>query len=53
VFKVVLEILIKVALTAVSNEQPIHLHLARSCIRVKMLQPLKTKRIISPAILRN
>jgi hypothetical protein len=54
VFKaVVLELLVKVALIAVQNKQPVHPYLARPCMRVKMLQPLKTKRVISPAVLRD
>jgi hypothetical protein len=50
---VVLKFLTKVALMAVQNEQPVYPHLARLYMRVKMLQPLKTKRVISPAILRD
>jgi hypothetical protein len=37
---VILEILVKVALIAVQNEQPVHPYLARLYIRVKVLQPL-------------
>jgi hypothetical protein len=50
---VVLEILVKVALMAVQNKQPVHPYLTRLCIRIKMLQPLKTKRVVSLAILRD
>jgi hypothetical protein len=50
---VVLKFLTKVALMAVQNEQPVYPYLARLYMRVKMLQPLKTKRVISPAILRD
>jgi hypothetical protein len=54
VFKVVvLKILVKVALIAVQNEQPIPPNLARLCMLVKVLQLLKTKRVISPAVLRD
>jgi hypothetical protein len=54
VFKaVVLEILVKMALMAVQNKQPVHSYLTRLCMRVKMLQLLKTKCVISPAILRD
>jgi hypothetical protein len=53
VFKtVVLKILVKVALMAVQNKQPVRLYLARLCMRVKMLQPLKTKHVVGPAVLR-
>jgi hypothetical protein len=41
------------ALIAVQNKQPIHPYLTRLCIRVKMLQPLKTKRVVSLAVLRD
>jgi hypothetical protein len=37
---IVLKILVKVALVAVQDKQPIHPYLARLCMRVKMLQPL-------------
>ena len=37
---VVLEILVEVALMTVQNKQPVHPHLARLCMRVKVLQPL-------------
>ena len=50
---VVLEILVEVALVAVQNKQPVQPDLARPCKRVKMLQPLKTKRVVGPAILRD
>jgi hypothetical protein len=41
VFKaVVLKMLVEVALMAVQNEQLIYPHLARLCMRVKVLQPL-------------
>jgi hypothetical protein len=50
---VVLKILVEMALMAVQNKQPIHPYLARLCMRVKMLQPLKTKRVVSPAVLRD
>ena len=48
---VVLKILVEVALMAVQNEQPVPPYLARLCMRVKVLQPLKTKRVVCPAIL--
>jgi hypothetical protein len=41
------------ALMAVQNKQPIYPYLARLCMRVKMLQLLKTKRVISLAVLRD
>jgi hypothetical protein len=50
---VVLEILVEMALMAVQNKQPVHPHLARLCMRIKMLQPLKTKRVVSLAVLRD
>ena len=41
IFKaVVLEILVEVALIVVQNEQLVHPHLARLCMRVKVLQLL-------------
>jgi hypothetical protein len=54
VFKaVVLELLVKVALIAVQNKQPVPPHLTRLCMPVKVLQPLQTERVISPAVLRD
>jgi hypothetical protein len=54
VFKaVVLEILVEMALVAIQNKQPVHPHLARLCMRVKMLQLLKTKHVVGPAVLRD
>jgi hypothetical protein len=54
VFKaVVLEILVKMALMAVQNKQPIHPYLTRLYMRIKMLQLLKTKRVVGLAILRD
>ena len=54
VFKaVVLELLVEMALVAVQNEQPVPPHLARLCMRVKMLQPHTTKRVVGPAVLRD
>jgi hypothetical protein len=54
VFKaVVLKILVEVALMAVQNKQPVHPYLARLCMRVKVLQLLQTKRVVSPAVLRD
>jgi hypothetical protein len=54
VFKaILLEILVKMALVAVQNEQPVCTHLTGLCIPVKVLQPLKAKRIVSPAVLRD
>ena len=50
---VVLKILVEVALMAVQNKQPVPPHLARLCMRVKVLQPLQTKRVVSPAVLRD
>ena len=50
---VVLEILAEMALMAVQNKQPVYPHLPRLCMRVKMLQPLKTKRVVCPAVLRD
>ena len=50
---VVLEFLVEVALMAVQNEQPVPPHLTRLCMRVKVLQPRKTKRVICPAVLRD
>jgi hypothetical protein len=50
---VVFEPLVKVALVAVQNKQPVTPHLARLCMLVKVLQPLKTKRIIGLAVLRD
>jgi hypothetical protein len=41
------------ALIAVQNKQPVYPYLTRLYIRVKMLQLLKTKRVISPAVLRD
>jgi hypothetical protein len=37
---VIIEILIKVALVAIQNEQPVYPYLARLRMRVKVLQPL-------------
>ena len=37
---VVLEILVEIALMAVQNKQLVHPHLARLCMRVKVLQLL-------------
>ena len=48
---VILKFLVKVALMAVKNEQPIRPHLARLCMLVKVLQPREAKLIIRPAIL--
>jgi hypothetical protein len=54
VFKaVVLEILVEMALVAIQNKQPVYPHLARLCMRVTMLQPLKTKHVVGPAVLRD
>jgi len=54
IFKaVVLKILIKIALIAVQNKQPVPPYLACLCMRVKMLQLFKAKRIIGPAVLRD
>jgi hypothetical protein len=54
VFKaVVLKFLVEVALMAVQNEQPVCTHLARLCMLVKVLQPLQTKRVVGPAVLRH
>ena len=50
---VVLKFLVEMALMAVQNKQPVSPNLTRSCMRVKVLQPLKTKRVVCPAILRN
>jgi hypothetical protein len=50
---VVLKLLVKVALVAVQDKQPITPYLARFYMLVKVLQPLKTKHIISLAILRD
>jgi hypothetical protein len=50
---VVLEILVKMALPAVKNKQPICPYLTGLCMPVKMAQPLQTKRFICPAILRH
>ena len=38
---------------AVKDEQLVYSHLTRLCMRVKMLQPLKTKRVVCPAVLRD
>ena len=48
---VILKFLVKVALMAVKNEQPIRPHLARLCMLVKVLQPRETKLIVRLAIL--
>jgi hypothetical protein len=54
VFKAVdLEILVEMALVAVQNKQPVCPDLACLCMRIKMLQPLKTKRIVDPTVLRD
>jgi hypothetical protein len=54
VFKaVVLIFLVEGALMAVQNEQPVRPHLARLCMLVKVLQPLQTKRVVGPAVLRD
>ena len=50
---VVLKILVEVALMAVQNKQLVFPHLARLCMRVKVLQPLQTKRVVGPAVLRD
>ena len=50
---VILEILIEMALVTIQNEQPVAANLTRFCIRVKVLQPLQTKRIVCPSILRD
>ena len=50
---VILEILIKMALVTIQNEQPVAANLTRFCIRVKVLQPLQTKRIVCLSILRD
>jgi hypothetical protein len=50
---VVLEILVEVALMAVQNKQLVYPHYARLCMHVKVLQPLQTKRVVGPAILRD
>jgi hypothetical protein len=48
VFKaVVLEILVEMALVAIENEQSVCSCLSRLCMRIKMLQPLKTKRSLA------
>ena len=50
---VVLKSLVKVALVAVQNKQPVCPYLTRLYMRVKMLQLLKAKRVIGPAIIRD
>ena len=50
---IILKILVKVALMAIKDKQPIRPHLIRLCMLIKVLQPLKTKRVICPAILRD
>ena len=50
---VVLKILVEVALMAVQNEQPVRPYLARLCMRVEVLQPLKAERVVRPAVLRD
>jgi hypothetical protein len=47
---VVLELLVKVALVAVQDKQPVTPHLARLGMLIKVLQPLKTEHIIGPAV---
>jgi hypothetical protein len=42
-----------IALVAVNNEQVIASYSPPLCVRIKVLQPLKTKRICCPAILRD
>jgi hypothetical protein len=50
VFKaVVLEILVEMALVAIKNKQPVHPHLVHLCMRVKMLQPLKSEHVCNEA----
>lgn len=52
VFKaVVLKLLVKVTLVAVQDQLPLPPYLARLGVLVKVIQPFKTKRIVSPAIL--
>jgi len=54
IFKtIVLEILIEMVLMAVQNKQSIPLYLVRLCMYVEMLQLLKTKCIVCPAVLRD
>jgi hypothetical protein len=51
VFKaVILKILVKMALIAVQNKQPVCPYLARLRMRVKLLQPLEAKRVVRPAV---
>ena len=50
---VILKILVEMALMAIQDEQSVHPYLTRLCMRVKMLQPLKTKCVVFPAVLRD
>ena len=53
IFKaIVLELLAQMAFMTIHNEQPITPHLTRLCMRVKVLQPLKTQLAICPTVLR-
>jgi hypothetical protein len=38
---------------AVQDKQPVQPLLTRLCMRVKMLQPLKTKHVVGPSIVRD
>jgi hypothetical protein len=49
----ILAILIEVALVAIQNRQLVRSQLAHLFMRVKMLQPLQTKRVVGPAVLRD
>ena len=48
---VVLEVLVEMAFMTIEDEQPSDPHLTRLCVRIKMLQPLKTKRVVCLAVL--
>jgi hypothetical protein len=50
---VVLKLLVEVALITVQDKQSIFPNLAHLCMLVKVLQPLKTKLVVSPAVLRD
>jgi hypothetical protein len=50
---VVLKLLVEVALIAVQDKQSVSPNLAHLCMLIKVLQPLKTKLVISPAVLRD
>jgi hypothetical protein len=53
ILAVLLEFCRVVALVTVNNEHTVGTHSARLCMPVKVLQPVKTKLVSSPAVLRD